>query len=268
MTIDRFIKMSRKFIGIIVWGLRPSALQGMISGPKVIINSIPKSGTNLVQEMLHNFPLLRGVVAQTLTSRMSKELLVKKLRGIKRGQCLPSHLFYNREYENILVEEDIKMIFVIRDFRDAILSHINYVERIDVTHPEHDVFAGLKTLDEKIDVCMKGVPGKLKAWPDLVNSFKGWMASDRVMTVRFEDLIGKYGGGDDERQYALIVKIGEFLNIPNLNVNDIVVSLYNEKGVTFNAPSIGKWKTYFNTSQVEKINFYLGKELEYFGYQI
>lgn len=267
MSIDRVVKLARKFTKIVIMGIRPSAIFGAVYGPKVIINSIPKSGTNLVQEILHRFPLLRGGVTRTLTSKVDAKVLARRLRNIKRGQCLPAHIFYSKEVEDILFENDIKMIFVIRDFRDAILSHINYIDRIDVTHPHHELFSSLKTLDEKIDVCLKGIPGRFLSWPDLVDGFKGWVKSNRVLIVRFEDVIGRYGGGDAGKQYEAIAKIAEFLKISRVNINEVVEKIYDENGLTFNAPSIGKWQKFLSVLQIERINSCLGKDLEYFGYK-
>ncbi len=49
-------------------GLLPSAIIGRLTGPKVLMNSIPKSGTNLLENALSNMPHMRaGLTLMTLT---------------------------------------------------------------------------------------------------------------------------------------------------------------------------------------------------------
>lgn len=269
MNFDRRIKLSRKFIRIIGLGLRPTAILGMTKGPKVIINSIPKSGTNLIQEMLHNFPLLRGVITRTLTSKMDENLLTCKFRRIKKGQCIPAHLFYDKKLENIMIDKDIRMILVVRDFRDAILSHINYIDNIDVDHPHHLLFSGLSSLDDKIDICLKGAPESgFTAWGDLVHGFRGWLASSRVLMVRFEDIIGRQSHDEPDKRRASIIKIAEFLDLRGVNIDFIVSKMYDKRGLTFHSPSSGKWKIILSAPQANKITSCLASELSFFGYDI
>jgi hypothetical protein len=267
MNLKRALKLSRKFAGIFLNGCRPTSIKGRFTGPRVIINSVPKSGTNLVQEILHQFPLLRGRVTKTLTSEMNEEELLRKVASIRRGEVMPAHIFYDEKIASLMCKEDIKMIFVVRDFRDAMLSHINYIDQIDITHPHHQVFAGLKGLDEKIDACLLGVRDKFQSWPNLVRGFRGWVNAENVMLVRFEDLIGEVGGGNGETQRAVVIEMANFLGIELPDVQKVIRNMYNENGLTFNAPEIGKWKKKFSQEQVERINAFLLEDIRYFSHK-
>jgi hypothetical protein len=267
MNLNRALKLSRKFTAILLNGWRPTALTGRFIGPRVIINSVPKSGTNLVQEILHQFPRLRGRVMKTITSEMSEDALLDKIASIRRGEVMPAHIFFDEKISRLMCERNIKMIFVVRDFRDAMLSHINYIDQIDISHPHHRVFSELKNMDEKIDACLLGVKDKFQSWPNLVRGFRGWVNSKNVMLVHFEDLIGEYGGGSKEAQRAVVLEMAEFLGLKLPDVQKVIQNMYNKNGLTFNAPEIGKWKRKFNQHQIERINSFLLDDIQYFSHK-
>ena len=262
MLLSRHYKLVRKFSKIALLGLRPSRAIGRLVGPKLILNSIPKCGTNLVLEIIHRFPKMHGKVAPTISDKMGEKVLAR-VAAISKGQCVPAHLFYSKEVERVMAENDIKMIFVIRDFRDAILSHINYIDKIHVGHAHHEVFSRFSSMDEKIDACLSGIDGTFKSWPELVDGFKGWMTSDRVMLVRYENLIG-----DKDEAKALIKKMASFLGVGSINAERIFHSMFDKGGPTFNAPGVGKWKKAFSQGQIVKINDVMGERLAMFGYQV
>ena len=265
MLISRNYKLARKFTRMILLGMRPSCIRGRFTGPKVILNSIPKCGTNLAQEILLNFPVLHSPIRRTLLTQMGSARIMSSISAIRRGQFVPAHIMYDQLYEDALAKHVVKMIFVVRDFRDAILSHIHYIDKIDVSHSHHKLFAGLKSMDEKLQACLNGVPGTLRGWPDLVAGFRGWVKSDRVLVVRFEDLID---GGDEgvNRKREVICRMASFLEINDVDVDLVLSKMYDENGLTFNAPGIGKWKRGFTSAQIEKINTLLADDLRYFGY--
>lgn len=265
MNLNRVLKLGRKFSSILLRGWRPTAVSGRFIGPRVIINSVPKSGTNLVQEILHQFPLLRGRVTRTLTSEMEESELLRQIASIRKGEVMPAHIFYSEKIAGLMREHDIKMIFVVRDFRDAMLSHINYIDRMDVSHPHHQVFSELKNMDEKLDACLMGVKDKFQSWPNLVRGFRGWVGAENVLMVCFEDLIGEYGGGDGKTQRTTILEIADFLGIELPDVEKVIRNMYNHNGLTFNAPEIGKWKKKFSPAQVTRIDKFLLEDIQYFS---
>lgn len=260
----RKLSLVRKFAGIWLLGLRPTAFEGRKQGPKVLLNSLPKSGSNLVLELIHHLPLMRGRITKTLVTELGVANILSEIDKIKMGECIPSHLAYDPEIEQKLVDCDIRLIFVIRDFRDAILSHINYIDRIDVTHRFYDLFGEDKSLDEKLDICLNGVPGRHDTWDKLADSYKNWLTARNVLIIRFEELISF----DERTQHRTIDALAKFLNIEIDSATDLASTMINHNGATFFQPSAGKWKQVFCSAQVEKINAVMARALRDYGYDI
>lgn len=264
VNLDRWVKLVRKFSWIVLLGLRPTALYGRFVGPRVLINSIPKSGTNLIEEVLHYFPFMRGKVQRTLLPSMNEGSTYRKAANIKNGQCIPAHLHFSERLLENLKTNDVKVIFIVRDLRDSLLSHINYLEKIDINHPHARLFDECANLDDKLEIYLNGT-NEFQAWNDFVRQYRGWMLpSPNVLVVRFEDLINLKS--NPTRSAHIIAEIAAFLKIKNVNPEYILSRMINEKGLTYNAPGINKWKKSFSENQIKLINRSLSEELKFFGY--
>ena len=267
MEINRLIKQIRKHSTFLARGLRPTALHGRLVGPKVIVNSVPKSGTNLLQEIVTLLPLMRGKVTPTLMNRTDS--LIIKLNALKKGQCVPAHIQYEVCIDQAIKENDIRHILIIRDFRDVVYSNIQYVESIHITHPHNKFLSTLSTLDEKIQAILLGAPDvKMIALPDFISKYRAWTMCGSTLVVRFENLISP----DSNISEMEIHRIIDYLNIvsvvPDIDVSEIREKMFNPNGTTFNAPGIGKWKKNFNQHQIAMLNQALAEELIFFGYDV
>ena len=64
--LDRIIIGIKRLSKYTLKGLSYSAIIGRINGPKVIMNSVPKSGTNLLNRVLMHLPGLRHKGIRTI----------------------------------------------------------------------------------------------------------------------------------------------------------------------------------------------------------
>lgn len=264
--MNRWTKLVRKFSWVLLLGLRPTAILGRFVGPKVLINSIPKSGTNLIEEVLHYCPLTRGKIQRTLLPTMAMDKIIHKLSSLKKGQCIPAHLYYSEEVMDVITSNGIKVIFVIRDIRDSLLSHITYLEKIDTTHPHAKIFEKYNSLDEKLEIYLNGSEEFLR-WSDFVNNYRGWYtAKQNVLVVRFEELINPEDNWISRTN--TLKSIAAFLGFDNIDIDYIADKMINEKGLTYNAPSVNKWINIFTKEQKDKVSTNLADELFFLGYSI
>lgn len=265
MEFNRLVKQLTKQTNILLGGLTPSAIHGRFIGPKVLANSVPKAGTNLLQELVLLLPLMRGQITPTLHLDNGAELLITKLSRIKEGQCASGHIAYDAAVDAFIHKSRIRHILIIRDFRDVIYSNIRYLEYGHKSHPHNRLFASLPTLDAKIQACLTG-HGQLgiRAWPDLIRDYRGWLNSKDTLVVRYENLICPDSLVAETEIYKIITYLGLKPEIP---LSEIRKKMINPKGLTFNAPGVEKWKTNFNQNQIAKLNQALGEELIFFGYE-
>src|SRR5690349_21896522 len=132
--IDRYFFYGRKKISTMSHGFSVSRIKGRFIGPKVILNSLPKSGTHLAETLFFNLPLIRHYGGRTIMINNHDDSLksgIKKIQRLKKGQFAPAHIQYNDETNNFFVREDIKVVQIIRDPRDIVISHFLYVRDID-----------------------------------------------------------------------------------------------------------------------------------------
>lgn len=266
IDIIRYYKLVNKNVRILTHGLCAKSIYGRLTGPKVLVNSVPKAGTNLLQELMQNIPIMRGRITRTFSLKNGEKYLVNQLSNIKKGQCVPAHISYNAEIDRAMGKLGIRHILIIRDFRDVILSNIKYLDGIHKSHPHNLVFAKLTTLDEKIDACLNGVPEvKMMAWPVLINRYRSWLNSDKVLVVHYENLVSKNKKVSEDE----IGRIVEYIGIHNdVDVAMIRKNMFNPRGLTFNAPGVAKWENGFAPYQISKLNEALGDELNFYGYEI
>ena len=178
-------------------------------GPRILANSMPKSGTHLLMSLLENLPKLR--FAGHFVSYLGKDAigereefthLIRRLRLLRDSHYIGAHLTYDPAVERAVDEAGARMVTILRDPRSHILSWAHYLlatrhvpGREWVTDRYPDMASLLPALVRGI-----GVPGVYPYLPDVGERFRrysGWRESDIGIAVRFEDLVGSRGGGDD-----------------------------------------------------------------------
>ena len=271
MDKERLLKQVRKQSQILIKGLRPSALLGRFVGPRVLINSVPKAGTNLLQEIVLRLPFMRGKISRTLHLSHGSDAMIRKLTSLRKGQCMTGHIIYDEAVDIAIQASGIKHVMIIRDFRDVVYSNIQYLATGHISHPHNKLFAQMSSLDEKISACLLGSEVlDIRPWADLMKDYRGWQNSKEILIVRFENLMNP----DSKISEAEIYKVAVYLN-PNISILDTATMkmelgeirqrMINPKGLTFSAPGIDKWKGNFNQNQISRLNEALREDLIYWG---
>src|SRR5210317_501968 len=93
MRLNRFIRHSRKKVRTSVHGMRLSAIRGRFTAHRILLNSVPKAGTHLLENALEQFPLLRNAGRRTLTCWDTiPSRALKAVGSIGRGEFVNGHL--------------------------------------------------------------------------------------------------------------------------------------------------------------------------------
>lgn len=171
--------------------------------PIIFANSFPKSGTNLLTQILTGFGETnlfhintRGIILTYDGSTGKKRAEVEILADIKRiypGEIGWGHLHGTGAITNLLVQDDFINFFIYRDPRDVVISHAYYVTNKANGHTHHDYYLDtLTTTEERISTSILGLPHLVNEFPDIGKRFepyRPWLSFPEVLKIKFEDLI-------------------------------------------------------------------------------
>jgi hypothetical protein len=249
------------------FGLTPRKLAARAAGsglPRVLVVSLPKAGTHLVERAVCLHPRLYRRLQRTLNPENMGEGLEGAVRELRPGQVALAHIPFKDEYPVLL--EDVKTIFAIRDPRDIAVSLAHYIGgRGD--HPLH--FAYTERPDERSRIEL-AILGDAEARPpapsleSLLAGFSGWLDSG-ALVVRFEDLIGSRGGGDDATQDLTLRAIYDRVGIER--PQGLAERLFSSASPTFRKGRIGQWRDSFDPGLEALFEREAGSWMEMYGYR-
>lgn len=258
-----------------------------------LINSLPKSGTHLVAKAISLFPGIHfgGVNIDASTTNLfkrsenfDKETVIigvdsprlvslnaikDSLKILKTGSYGICHIPYSEKLKCFFEEIDIKLVLILRDPRDVVVSHAKYIAN-EKSHFLYDLYKNM-TESERIITSITGINnGKIK----LLNinerflSVIPWKWQSITYTTYFERLIGPKGGGTIDLQYKELRCIANHLNI-TYNDNDIYQIADHLFGgtKTFRKGIIGNWKDCFTNEHKELFKQIAGHLLIELGYE-
>lgn len=258
--------------GILQQNLNFNSIKGRFKGSTILINSIPKSGTNLIGNALQYFPYLRRRIGKTIRPlHYSIDKAYGKVSNIKNGQYGFSHLKYDdRLYLRLrLINSNIKMLFMIRDPRDIVVSNFKYVTHIDMKHKSHLYFRNLPDNETRLMRTIIGKTDIVEPINKVLEDYLPWLSAKECLTIRFENLIGPNGGGKAELQLRSVMEIADLLEI-SLNkkqLNKIIDNIYSRKSPTFSTGQIEKWKEYFTDEHIREFKNSTSDMLIKYGYE-
>lgn len=255
------------------FGLTPSLLATRASpsgGPKILTISLPKAGTHLLESTLCRVPQIYRKVLPTVHDANIERWgdLGGVLRTLRPGQVAVSHLAYSSERAAMILEEQATALFLVRDPRDIVVSQAHYItQRRD--HPQHDLFRSAENLEARV---LLAIRGNAKTGLDSVGSrlkaYAGWLKETRVLTLRYEDLIGPQGGGSRDKQEAAIASTLKHLRV-ELSVDakaKLAASTFAVSSPTFRQGSVGRWREVFTARVEDAFRSEADEQLATYGY--
>lgn len=225
-------------------------------GPRVLANSMPKSGTHLLASLLDGLGDLRfagHLVTFDCGDRHQPEQplqdLTRRLDRLRTGRYLGGHLIADDVVQDRVAASGVKLLTILRDPRAVTVSGANYV--LEATQLR-DRDEALKLFPDK-DAILRamvaghGEPGEKFYFPEIGEryaAYAGWWDSAVGLTVRFEDLIGGRGGGSDDEQVDKVATILQFLGYGDDPVTSrrLAAQLFSEKAITFRTGRVDSWR--------------------------
>ena len=268
--LDRYKRHFKKKVYCTFRGLTLSAIHGRFCGPKVLVNSIPKAGTHLLETALSNFPLLRNAGKKTLSCWDNPDRrTLMHLELIGKGQFLNAHFTPHNDILNTIKKENISVLFVIRDPRDIAVSNFKYISEIDKTHWAHREIKSLPNDSDRLMASIKGIPGILPSIGEMLTRFQPWLHMENIFICRFEDLIGPEGGGNFQKQLAILSDISNFIHIPvdQVKLEKIAAKVFSGKSSTYRKGKVGDWQNYFDSEHINEFKNVANREIIAYGYE-
>ena len=253
--------------------------------PYVLCNSYGKSGTHLLYQILYSLPGLQkwnGVASvQALCGLMNSQRYLRWCIGsVPDRGIIRAHLMYCPEVLEILAEFRMKRLFIIRDLRDVVVSLTRWIMKEPHIYFHHVYQTYFQTWDERLMASICGFPkpfGSNVSMPDIGQHFsqwKGWITDSDTLTIRFEDIVGERGGGNEDARFEIIENIIDFLEI-SISSGEIrkTLSSYTlnpEESHTFQkggGGKIGGWHDYFTDEHKTAFKHVAGNILVELGYE-
>jgi sulfotransferase 6B1 len=256
------------------WG--PSNLH---NSPSVLGNAMPKSGSHLIIQVLQGLtkigpfvnPGFPPVNRSEDNRKLSNEQIFNNLKRMQPGDIGYGYIKAIAPFTTLLTEPGWAVIFVYRDPRDMIVSHVFYATQMHSGHGMHTYYSEkLSTMEERIDAAIMGVqePGyQLSPILDKYEGYTDWLKSPCVLCMRFEDLILD--------QQKTIGKILDYLSQRGfkltINRQTAIKALQEavapKRSGTFRKGQPGNWREHFTEHNKEFFKKQTGDLLISMGYE-
>jgi hypothetical protein len=193
---------------------------------KILLNSFPKSGTNLMEEFLKINGIIHNRKSISPTRYLFRDgfrrfhrldpnfilssILKKNIDiGFEQAADYPchvllerlpkqentytsSHIAYSEAAYDIILSENVRLLYVHRDPSKVLLSYVHYAR----SNPKHVLYRYIKNkaLKDIITIMIEGRdvgPYKLRPWRDVVRLSNGWLQTQnsKIKTVSYEQMI-------------------------------------------------------------------------------
>jgi len=247
--------------------------------PKILINSVPKSGTNLLAQIMKGIPGIYQEQAIFYISENCSEVL-----NIKPGEMVTSHIRYDQLFAQELRSNSIKQVFIYRDLRDVSVSLVHFINDKLHTHPLFPVFRNrLRTFEEQLNAVIRGIDfnedekkfnnNGMHRYNGILDEFGRiykWVEDPTVCSLRFEDLRSSETSKDqtilkiinylwEDLEHLGIDKV-QLLNLMKQNINP-------KKSWTFRKGKVGGWQDEFTLENKKIFKEVMGDFLIKYGFE-
>lgn len=257
---------------------------------RVILNSLPKSGTHLAAKLLTGMPGVSRVRLPLYDStadifspiseadevevgvdspRMASfSNLRRRLDHVPTGAFVQAHVPYSPRFASLLTDLEYRMVLLVRDPRDVALSSASYLANSG--HTLESIFGPLDP-EQRILASIEGVcvgDLRLRNLRDRVDSVASWRNAPWVVSIRFEDLVGPAGGGNLVDQHETIAAVARHIgtDLDERQVSDLASNLYGGTA-TFRKGTIGRWRSEFGQDHRLAAGSLVGNQLIELGYE-
>jgi hypothetical protein len=264
----------RRLVAALRWG--PDALR---KAPAVLGNAMPKSGSHLIIQVLQGLTQLGPFVNPGFppvnrsedNSKQPDDVILANIQRMRPGDIAYGYVNAREPFISALTKEGRATIFVYRDPRDMVVSHVFYATQMHAGHGMHRYYTeALKTMEERTNAAIQGVeePGsELAPVRGKYERYLGWLEQPEVLCLRFEDLILK-------REQAL-GRVLDYLTTRGFTTRTdrqqaiaaLAQAIAPKRSGTFRKGQPGNWREHFTEANKEYFKEITGDLLLLLGYE-
>lgn len=256
------------------------------ASPILFGNSVPKSGTHLLAQILSAYPLIglaveRGMgpvltfERQTGRERSTAELL-HDLRQLNPGDACFGHVVAEPEIAAYWETQNIAHYFMLRDPRDVVISHAFYIADKAVQNVHHTYYQSLDSLEARIQVSILGRPGwhgpdgDEAQFPDIqarYARYEGWWQKSGVCVLRFEEFLAARAQKLSKMLDFAIQHGFTMYTSKDQAIQVLSDAIQPKKSFTFRKGEVGNWQVHFTAEHKDLFKQVAGDLLIQLGYE-
>jgi hypothetical protein len=277
-TLKHLLKSTRwqgrRAAAALRWG--PRKLQHT---PAVLGNAMPKSGSHLINQVVQGLAQLGPFVnsgfppvnRDEVNDKLPDAEVLANLKRMCPGDLGYGYIKARPPFVALLTQPGWATIFVYRDPRDMLVSHVFYATQMHKGHGMHRYYTEiLGSMEERLNAAIQGVdePGsELAPVRAKYEGYLGWLEQPAVLCLRFEDLIL-------DRTAALgrildyLVQRGFTPRLPReQEIAILEQAIAPKKSGTFRKGQPGNWREHFSEANKALFKEQAGDLLLRLGYE-
>lgn len=249
------------------------------NAPSVFGNSLPKAGSHLLIQVLlglteigpfvnPGFPPVNRFEGNTQLEIPDR---IKELNRMRSGDVRYGYAAYKEPLISAISGPGRASVYIYRDPRDQLVSHVFYAKDIHTGHGMHEYYNNvLTTMEERLNVAIGGCDlpglGLPSIWERYFDHL-GWFDRDDVLCLKFEDLIlNKEKPLGELLDY--IEGFGVEFSVSRSRAIEVLSqSIKPKKSGTFRKGQPGNWKEHFTEENKRRFKSVAGDLLSRLGYE-
>ena len=265
---------ARRGMAALRWG---SSSQSKL--PAVLGNAMPKSGSHLIIQVLQGLthlgpfvnPGFPPVNRSETNDKLPEQAVLANLRRMRPGDIAYGYIHAQEPFLSALTGPGRATVFVYRDPRDMVVSHVFYATEMHTGHGMHHYYTEtLQTMEQRINAAIQGVeePGsQLSSVREKYQAYLCWLEQPGVLCMRFEDLILD--------RTAALTRLLDYLELRGFSprvgrqqaVETLAKAIAPGKSGTFRKGKPGNWQEHFTEANKALFKETAGSLLVQLGYE-